>query len=603
MSRSARSISNRNLPISIGLLLAGFLALGQWQVAASQDSHAGHSPEMRAEIAPEKLPPPLPMQGIGNASLTITARPEAQKWFNQGLNLYHDFWDYESARAFEQSIRVDPQCAICYWGLYEAESNYHSTIKDYSAAALSMAVQLESHAGEAERLYIEASAAHERAMKAMQMGSTQEVALLRELAAKFPNDTQAKIFLANALPDGYDAKGEPNPGQRESLALLQQVIKGDPDNSAANHYWIHAMEGLHPEQALASAKLVAILAPSSGHMVHMPGHIFYRLGEYAEAEHSFEQSLEVDERYMRQQHVSADDNWNYVHNLMYAIANLLEEGKVAAAERLSAKLEAARGDLPSTMYVFSARDSISRLNPSLPVALRLAAWPQVLALLAASNDPVRPNLRFLKRSLLDIATGMQSVQNREPDKADEASHRVDAELWEASEQARNMGPGGVAVPPPDNAGAPEMEVLPDALAQPMISFLSIMALELRGSVLVLKGDVEQGKQLFAWATREERILGYREPPHYIRPVGEAEGEALLAARDWPGATAAYRDALSERPHSGFPLLGLARSSEGAGDVSAAVSAYKEFLMAWQDADAGLQDRRHAQAYLAAHKIP
>jgi tetratricopeptide (TPR) repeat protein len=577
------------------------LAAGQSHPAAGQDTHSAHSMTMRSEPPPEQLPPPRKLGGIGNASLTITATPEAQRWFNQGLNLFHDFWDYESARAFEQSIRADPQCAMCYWGLYEAESNYHSTIKDYSAAALATAARLESRAGEAERLYIEASVAHESAMKSMQRGTSQEVSILRQLVAKYPSDTQAQIFLANALPDGYDMKGEPNPGQRESLALLQEVIKRDPKNSAANHYWIHALEGLHPEQALASAKLVAILAPSSGHMVHMPGHIFYRLGEYAEAEKSFAASMEVDERYMRQQHVSVDDDWNYVHNLMYAVANLLEEGKIKAAEQLSGKLANARGELPSTMYVFSARDSIARLNSKLPVALRIAAWPEVLELLNAAGDPEQPNLRFLKRSLVAIATGMQAVEKRDLDNADEAIRSLDAELWEASEAIKVTLNAPRAGASGQNAEPPKLEVLQDALAQPLISFLSIMSLEMRGSVLVLKGKLQEGKQLFESANQEERRLGYREPPHYIRPVGEAEGAALVAVRDWAGATAAYKDALAERPHSGFPLFGLAMSSEGSGDVPAAVAAYGEFLLAWKDGDAGSSARLHAQAYLAEHQ--
>jgi predicted TPR repeat methyltransferase len=96
-------------------------------------------------------------------------------------------------------------------------------------------------------------------------------------------------------------------------------------------------------------------------------------------------------------------------------------------------------------------------------------------------------------------------------------------------------------------------------------------------------------------------LGYREPPHYIRPVGEAEGAALLAVGDWLGAAAAYKDALAERPHSGFPLFGLAMSREGAGDVPAAIAGYGEFLTAWKDADADSAPRRHAQEYLAGHQ--
>ena len=96
----------------------------------------------------------------------------------------------------------------------------------------------------------------------------------------------AKLFLAGTLRDGYDDNGEPRKEQKEQIALIQEVLKNAPNDSAANHYWIHAVEASpHPEQALKSAALLASLAPASGHMVHMPGHIYYRAGNYAEAEH------------------------------------------------------------------------------------------------------------------------------------------------------------------------------------------------------------------------------------------------------------------------------------------------------------------------------
>ena len=107
----------------------------------------------------------------------------------------------------------------------------------------------------------------------------------------------------------------------------------------------------------------------------MPGHIFYRVGDYAHAETWFAQSTAVDEAYMHSQHISVDDDWNYVHNLMYGIANLMEEGKLQQATTLSAKLTNARGDSPATLYAFSPRDQMSRISPLLPVALRTADWP------------------------------------------------------------------------------------------------------------------------------------------------------------------------------------------------------------------------------------
>ena len=117
---------------------------------------------------------------------------------------------------------------------------------------------------------------------------------------------------------------------------MQSILKDKPEDSAANHYYIHALEASeHPEQALHSAEILARLAPASGHMVHMPGHIFFRIGDYARAEQAFAASMQVDERYMQEQHVQPDNDWNYVHNLMYAIANLMEEGKLKEATALS----------------------------------------------------------------------------------------------------------------------------------------------------------------------------------------------------------------------------------------------------------------------------
>jgi tetratricopeptide (TPR) repeat protein len=324
---------------------------------ASMSCHAlGHAMGTIDETPPDKYPAPQKFTGIGNVHLKITASPEAQLWFDQGLNLYHDFWDYESLRAFEQAVRVDPQCALCYWGIYLAETFRHSSTHQFADQALAKAVSLKSHASKAERLYIEASAAHEAAAKDKSQkddksGDSPEVQLLRKLVKTAPRDTQARIFLAEALMNGYDEDGNPKEGTKQALLILQGVIKDEPENSAANHYWIHAVEASRkPEQALHSAEILGRLAPTSGHMVHMPGHIFYRIGDYQRAQQAFAASTEADEHYMQGQHVQVDDDWNYVHNLMYAVANLMEAGKLAAATELSAKLKDARGQFESTLY-------------------------------------------------------------------------------------------------------------------------------------------------------------------------------------------------------------------------------------------------------------
>ena len=590
--------------------IAGFLLVGSALQAAPQNPMSSHSMDMREEIAPEKLPPPEKLTGIGNAHIRITASPEAQMWFDQGLNLLHDFWDYESVRAFEQSVRVDPRCAMCYWGIYQAEKFRHSNAKYYSNQALAKAVALKGHAGKAERLYIEASAAAEAAEKSEEedkrKGESKEVQLYRKLVKSNPKDMQARIFLAEALSDGYDDDDQPRDGQKEALTILQTVLKEDPANSAANHYWIHAVEpSQHPEQALHSAEILGSLAPTSGHMVHMPGHIFYRIGDYARAKESFAASRKADEAYMQAQHVQVDDDWNYVHNLMYAIANLMELGELNEATALSAKLKGARGELESTLYPWSPRDAMSRLDPRLPVALRSADWASALALLKSSDPPAAlPNLQFLGRQLTQFTIGMQALDDHDLSRAEQASAEFDAGLWRISqrlkdEEAAKSNEKEKDKKKPD-AGPPKLEVMPDAMPKPLVSNLSIMSLELRAGLLVAKKQTAEAKKLYAQAAQEEKSLGYREPPAFIQPVGEAEASALMAASDWTAAEAAYKRALVERPHSGFPLYGIAFASEQAGDVTTATKEYADFLAAWKSADAQLPQLAHARAYLASH---
>src|SRR3984957_6275055 len=161
--------------------------------ALAQMNMAGHVMEMQDEIPPEKLPPPIRMSGIGNAHIEISANPEARIWFDQGLNLLHDFCDYESARSFEQGVRVDPQCAMCYWGLYKAESFYHSTTQGLAGRALAEAVALKMHVSERERFCIDAAEAHDQAVHGTNPGSlyTRERELLKKLVDANPQDIQA----------------------------------------------------------------------------------------------------------------------------------------------------------------------------------------------------------------------------------------------------------------------------------------------------------------------------------------------------------------------------------------------------------------------------
>ena len=228
----------------------------------------------------------------------------------------------------------------------------------------------------------------------------------------------------------------------------------------------------------------------------------------------------------------------------------------------------------------------------------------MLILLKTSTvRPGTPNLEFLRRCLADLASGMIFVNHRNLAASEQMSERLDAQLFRMSQERKQaafmptMPPTTAAVP----SGSPKLVVMPDALLDPLLSTLSIMSLELRGSIAAAQGHIDDAKAVFARAATEEKALGYREPPIYIRPVGETEGAAMLRVRRWGDAKAAFEKALSERPCSGFALYGIAVANEQLGDRQAASKTYADFLAAWKDADAGLPQIPHARAYLAAHR--
>jgi predicted Zn-dependent protease len=149
---------------------------------------------------------------------------------------------------------------------------------------------------------------------------------------------------------------------------------------------------------------------------------------------------------------------------------------------------------------------------------------------------------------------------------------------------------------------PTVTVMPDALPDPILKSLSVASVELRAGILVAQGKLEEAKKLYAAAQLEEKRLGYHEPPMYIRPVGETEAAALMKAKDYAGAKAAYDEALIERPKSGFGLYGLARVKEAQGDAAGAREAYAAFLKAWEHADASLAEVAHAKQIVGGESL-
>jgi tetratricopeptide (TPR) repeat protein len=565
-------------------------------------------PGQTSMIAPDQLPAPQKLTGIGNLHFPISSKnPETQAWVDQGMNLVFDFWDYEANRAFEQAIRTDANCAICHWALAESLGIHNQELQGYAHDELMKAVALRSHADKREKMYIDAAQAEsgitgKRASRFDHGDKATEI--LRQIVHKYPNDLAAKLLLAETLQDGYDREtGKAKPGTAEMITILQGILKEKPDDSAANHLWIHAVEASpHPEQALQSAKMLASLAPNSGHMTHMPGHIFYRVGDYQQAQASFDLSTSVDEAYMRTQNVAADDDWNYVHNLMYSIANLLEQGRMADAATASHKLTVARGVRASTLYPWSTRDAITRLDPLLPLWLRSGDWAAVDASMAKVETSAQfPNLHVLAASLTAYARGMKAVDAKDYEAARRESAELDAQLWRASQQPKDEDDKKDDKKKDDAAATPVNKVQPtDPNLEAMLKNLSILSLELRSAILVANGKVPEAQTLLTQARKDEVDLGYREPPAFIQPVAEFEAELLMKAGQKTEAEKAWKQALEDRPNSGYPLYGLAEMAAGSGDQAKARTAYEQFLAAWKNADLNLPQVEAARQWMMDH---
>lgn len=545
----------------------------------AQHQHTADPPTARLDLA--KLPAPQAMNGLGHAHITITtSSPEAQRWFDQGLAALHCFWDYEALRAFQQAVRLDPDCAMCHWGLARALDSRGGD-KDQQKVELKKAEDLASKTSDHEQRYIRADVAGSK-----KKDDDADAAYAKQMEAlidRYPDDLEARLLYALSLNHGYTTDAEPRSGSLYGQSVLREILLQHPDNAAANHYWIHAVEGSHPELAIASAEKLGSLAPDSGHMVHMPGHIFYRVGDYERARQIFLNAMQVDRTYMDRQHVAEKDNWNYVHNIAYLIADCAEEGKYQEAQEHARRLQGLYNDPDNSgapsFYVLQIASTETRL------AIRFADWDNAMRhplQFGVPDSKVSVWARHYRDGLLAYAKGMKAAESGQLDEAEHEAGALDALLWRLSKEDFDN----------DN----------EKWRDRVLKLLGTASLELRGDTEIGRGNLDQGRKLLERASKEEKELGYSEPPQYSRPPMEVLGGALIRAGRYEEAREAYKKDLEERPHSGLALYGIATAWEKQGKHTEAVKAYREFLDAWSHADAELSQVKTAQAYVRSETV-
>lgn len=531
----------------------------------------GAEPSPGHEAAETRVDEHVPLfEDIGSLHHPVTTSSElAQRYFDQGLRLVYAFNHDEARRAFEEAARLDPGLAMARWGIaltLGPNINQPADPARERAAfeAVEQALALAASASERERAYIEALAERHAAtpdQDRMALDRTYASAM-RELARRFPDDLDAGALFAEALMDLrpwdlWTLDGRPQPETDEIVSTLEGVLRRDPEHVGANHYYIHAVEASRsPERALPSAERLGGLAPGAGHLVHMPSHIFMRVGRYADASDANERAALVDRRYIREQRPEGIYPMMYFpHNLHFLSIAASMEGRSAVAERAARELDAAVPDRDVRHMPM-----LEMFRPTLLFALvRFGRWEDVLA------EPAPPSEQRYTTGIWRYARGRALASTG---RLDDAAREATALRASSSESA------GITI------GRNRAQDL-----------LEIASLVLESQIASERGETGAAVRMLQAAVRVEDALRYFEPADWPEPVRHTLGAALLKAGRPRDAEAAYREDLARNPDNGWSLCGLEQSLRAQGREEEAAAAHERFERAWARADVQLSGSR------------
>jgi tetratricopeptide (TPR) repeat protein len=514
--------------------------------------------------------PPILMSGLGEHHHTIsTKNPEAQRFFDQGLTLVFAFNHEESARAFRRASELDPQSAMAFWGIALALGpciNLDVDPPHEKAAyeAVQKALLLAPSATERERGYILALSKRYSSDPKVDLRKLDEqyANAMRELHKRYPDDLDAATIYAESLMDLHPWKqwtldGRPTEGTEEIIAVLESVLRRDPNHLGANHYYVHATESSpHPEWALASAKRLETLVPAAGHLVHMPAHTYMRVGDYAEAARSNALAADADRAYFRESNTSGSmyDMMYYCHNLHFLAASYSMAGDFAHAKQAADEVAAHAAPMLHDMPMAE-----TYVPYPIFMLVRFHQWDDVLTLPAPNRGMAMTNAFWhFARGSAFAAKGQ--IANAE------AERQILA-------RARKETPADVEFSFYFNKAQ---------------SFLDLAENILDARIAATKGDHKQAISYWEQAVEVQDKLYYGEPPEWFYPVRESLGAALLLNGQADRAEAVFRADLEQYPRNPRSLFGLLKSLEAQNKIANVEEVRREFATAWKDADIPLE---------------
>lgn len=504
-----------------------------------------------------------------------TQSREAQQHFDQGLLLAYGFNHAEAARSFREAQRIDPECAMCFWGeALVLGPNINAPMENSAIApawqALTRAVSLKDSARPSAQALIEALQQRYRKKPPQDRSSLDRAYMdaMREVSRRFPKDVVIRSLFAESIMDlhpwdYWSREGQPREWTPELVETLETALQQNTDNPLANHLYIHTMESSpHPEKALPSARRLPALVPESGHLVHMPAHIYIRVGKYREAADANRAAVKIDRDYLQHEHADSIYTQAYVpHNYHFLWAAASKSGQSALATRAAA--ETATRVNPEMMREPGLGGTLQHfyLTPLFTEAL-FGQWQRILTYPEPAADLLYP------RAIRHYARGLALLRNADPAKARE-------EL----EQLQRI------------VDDPSIENLTIFDLNPVKKVLQIAAAILHGEIEFAAGNTEQAIALLRQAARLEDSLNYTEPKDWYLPPRQVLGAMLLESGDPAAAESAYRKDLEFHPNSGWSLLGLQQSLAAQNKTAEAEDTGKLFRQAWTDADIELTSSR------------
>jgi tetratricopeptide (TPR) repeat protein len=544
--------------------------VGTLQAQSPAGGHVHYAEPATQQASPTGALAPR-LQNLGSHTFAVSTRNrQAQQFMSQGLNLAYAFNHAEARRAFREAARLDPNLAMAYWGqALVLGPNINALMEPNEEPQANELVQkamsLRSRASARERAYIEALAQRYSGAASDRKPRDKAYAdAMRAVHARFPQDLDAAMLYVESVMDlrpwGYwQRDGTPHEGTVEIVAITERVMARNPRHPAALHMYIHLMEGTGmPEKAERAADTLLTLMPAAGHMVHMPGHIYQRVGRYADAIRANELAVAADEDYITQCRAQGLYPMAYYpHNIHFLWFSATFDGQsrtaIESGQSLASKIDDETLKAVPLLAGF-------RMVPYYALT-RFGRWDEML------KEPEPPAYSPFLRAVWHYTRGLAFV----------ATGRTDAAIPELNRLRELLGDESMKQPlfSPNLAGlvlAPAPEVL-------------------EGEIAAARGEFDRAIAHLERAVRLEDSLVYTEPAEFHYPPRHALGAILLEAGRPAEAETVYWEDLRRNRENGWALFGLLQALRAQQKADEASLIEARFSKAWARSDVTLTASR------------